>query len=694
VNATRALCLGLLLACLSLPPATAVLAQSPGKGPASSGKVTLDFKDIELADLIQTVSEMTGRNFVYDETVKGKVTIISPTQMSLQEAYDLFLTVLNVKGFTVVPSGKVNKIVPTREAKENNLPTAFEGSGSEQYVTRLIPLQNVDAALLASTVLTPLVPKTSNIAAYVPSNTLIVTDSAANIERLAKIIQELDVASALDAVEVIALDFAAAEEVAQICTQVISQVASVPKRGRSAQAAGAAIASKILPYPRTNALVVMATPDDLNTVRALVRQLDQKSPRERSHINVYYLENADAETLAKTMNEILTGIRAQTRGGRSAQAAQISPEAISITADKPTNALIINSTPEDYELIHGIISQLDIKRKQVFVEALILELGMDATKRLGVSLQGAAEVNGDGVVFGTSNLNTGPAALSSVTPTEGSGIPSLLAQTIEGILVGGLFNPITVTGIDGQEITVPAFSALIDLSKTDSDVNILSAPRLLTSDNEEAEIIVGSNVPIITSRLTNAVGSATEDASGLATSVAVERKDVALTLRFTPQVTEGNLVRLKVHQEITDISQSSVGDVNQVGPTLTKRLLRNTVLAENGKTIVLGGLIGNTHQERIVKTPLLGDIPVLGWLFKRKRVSDLKTNLLIFITPRIIKSAEDLAEVTRRSRDSMTRFRLEEMSADLPPGFVEAERGLVQGPAADDAAPEQKSGTP
>jgi len=697
VNATRFLYVGLLLASLSLPLATAAHARAAEKAAAPAGKVTLDFKDIELADLIQTVSEMTGRNFVYDETVKGKVTIISPAQMSLQEAYDLFLTVLNVKGFTIVPSGKVNKIVPTRDAKESNLPTSLEGSRGEQFVTRLIPLQNVDASLLASTVLTPLVPKTSNIVAYAPSNTLIVSDSAANIERLTSIIQELDVASALDAVEVIPLQFAAADEVAQICTQVISQVTAAPKRGRSAQAAGGPASSKVLAYPRTNALVVLATVDDMNTIKGLLEQLDQEPSRQRSHINVYYLENADAETLAKTMNEILSGIRSQAKAGRTAQAAQAAPissEAISITADKPTNALIINSTPEDYDVIRGIIGQLDIKRKQVFVEALILELGMDATKRLGVSLQGAAEVNGDGVVFGTSNLNTGPAALSGVTPAEGGSLPSLLGQTIEGILLGGLFNPITVTGIDGQEITVPAFSALIDLAKTDTDINILSAPRLLTSDNEEAEIVVGSNVPIITSRLTNAVGSATENASGLATSVAVERKDVALTLRFTPQVTEGNLVRLKVYQEITDISQSSVGDVNQVGPTLTKRLLRNTVLAENGKTVVLGGLIGNSHQERIVKTPLLGDIPVLGWLFKRKRVSDLKTNLLIFITPRIIKDASDLAEVTRRSRDSMTRFRLEEMSADLPPGFVEAERGLVSGPAGSDAAGQQKSATP
>jgi general secretion pathway protein D len=332
---------------------------------------------------------------------------------------------------------------------------------------------------------------------------------------------------------------------------------------------------------------------------------------------------------------------------------------VSITADKPTNSLIINSNPEDYEIIQQIVRQLDVKRKQVFVEALILELSMDATQRLGASLQGAVGIGDDSLVFGTSNLNSGPAGLTSLVPAAGSTVPSLLGQSIDGILLGGLFNPITVPGPDGQDITIPALSALIDVSRRDADVNILSAPRLLTSDNEEAEIIVGSNVPIITSRLTDT------GAVGLAQSVSIERKDVALTLRFTPQITEGNLVRLNVLQEITDIAATSVGNVNEVGPTLTKRLVRNTVVAENGRTIVLGGLIGDNVQETITKTPLLGDIPGIGWLFKRKNLTSRKTNLLLFITPHIIRTSEDLAGVTRRSRDAMDRFQ----SEGLTPGW-------------------------
>jgi general secretion pathway protein D len=671
----------MLMACLFLcSPGEVGAAAKETAGPAAKpasvagGKVSLDFKDIELTDLIQTISELTGKNFLYDDTVKGKVTIISPASMSLDDAYKLFLTVLNVKGYTVVPSGKVNKILPTRTAKENNLPTYVgdRGRATEQFVTRLIQLQNIDATEVANTVLAPLIPKTSSIVAYPSSNTLIITDSAANIERLVEIVRELDVPSSLDVLEVFQLEFADAEEVAKICTQVLAEAATTPRQRRRAanvQAAAGKEVSKILPYPRTNALVVLASAEDLVTVKGLIGQLDLEPSRERSHINVYYLENADAETLARTLNEILTGLRTQARTAKAATPGQtpVTTENVTISSDKPTNSLIINATPEDYEILKGIIAQLDIKRKQVFVEALILELSMDATKQLGASLQGAVQTGADSVVFGTSNLNTGPTGIASLTPASGSTVPTLLTQTIDGILLGGLFSPITVTGPDGSLVTVPALSALIDLSKTDTDVNILSAPRLLTSDNEEAEIVIGSNVPIITSRLTDTGGAGT-----LAQSVTVERKDVALTLRFTPQITEGNQVRLNVYQEITDIAQTSVGDVDQVGPTLTKRLLRNTVLAENGRTVVLGGLISSNAQQTITKVPLLGDIPLLGWLFKRKNTTEKKTNLLVFITPQIIKDASDLAQATRKAKETMDRFRQEEMNSALKTKEIES----------------------
>lgn len=665
------LCLG-----LSAPLEALAQAQTPARG---NERVSLDFRDIELADLIQTISELTGRNFIYDETVRGRATIISPDPMTLDQAYHLFLTVLSIKGFTVVPAGRVNKIVPLRDAKENNLPIMRQDERfpPDQHVTRVVQLRTADATAIATTVLAPLISKTSSVVPYPPGNALIITDNAANIERLVRIIEQLDVPTALDLMEVIRLRFADANEVSQLVNQILASGTApgitAARRTRVAQAAPGQEGSRVIPYVRTNTLVVMATEEDMLTIRRIVAQLDQRADQVHAGIYVYYLENADAETLATTLNQIVTGIRTQTRtaqprpGQAPAQPGQAAAalEEVAITADKPTNSLIINASPDDYETLQGIIRQLDTRRRQVFVEALIIELSMDATQRLGASLQGAFGVGSDGGIIGTSNLNQTQAGLGSFVPPPGSSVPSLLNQSLQGILLGGMFSSVDVRGPDGNMITVPALSALIDVSQRTGDVNILSAPRLLTSDNEEAEIIVGQNVPIITQRLTDTGGI------GLAQSVAVERQDVALTLRFTPQITEGNLVRLNVLQEITDIAPTAVGDPNQVGPTLTKRLVRNTVLAENGRTVVLGGLISDNVQETVSKVPLLGDIPGLGWLFRHKSSTNRKTNLLVFITPRIIRDADDLASVTKRSRADMDQFRedlyVPQFNIDPPP---------------------------
>lgn len=284
----------------------------------------------------------------------------------------------------------------------------------------------------------------------------------------------------------------------------------------------------------------------------------------------------------------------------------------------------------------SLISQLDIKRKQVFVEALIMELSMSAVLELGTSLQGAFEIGSDSII------------------TIGSGMPlagpttSVLSEAVKGILVGGLFNPISYS-VGGEDFTIPAISALINLSETGSDVNVLSAPRLLTSDNEEAEIIVGKNVPIITSRASSSTGDGPNIIS------AVERQDAALILRFTPQITAGNLVRMKIHQEISDVESQN----SDIGPTLTKTLLRNTIVARDGETVVLGGLFKNRVETRETKVPLLGDIPILGWLFKSTSDTEEKTSLLIFITPRVIDDSDDLSLLTRDTYSDLQLFRSE-----------------------------------
>lgn len=613
--------------------------------------ITLDFKDIELGDLIQTISALTGKNFVYDDTIRGKATIISSEKMTKDEAYQLFLTVMSIKGFTVIPTGKTHKIVATKLARESNLPTQTTSSSNDQFVTRMITLKHIDAVDIAATILAPLMPKTSNIVVYQPSNMLIISDNASNIQRLTSIIKELDVEGALHETRIVTLQYADAKETAKICNDLLASTpVKAPARAISKNVSTSTNTktSKVIAYERTNRLIITATVDDIATLEGVISKLDQQPTKEHSRINLYYLENADAETLSKTLNEILTGIKqpkkasAATSTPGSAVATAALSTNVSVTADKPTNALIVNATPEDYVVLKDIIQQLDIRRKQVYVEALIMELSMDATEALGAQLQGGIEVGSEGLI----NLS------SNSSPSGILSDPTLLSTSVGGILAGGFSKLIGIdtTGDGKNDTQVTAFSALINLSQTDSDVNILSAPRLLTSDNEEAEIVVGRNVPIITSRLTDSTGS-----ESLAQSVSVERKDVALTLKFTPQITQGNLVRLNVYQETTNIvsPENSIGSVDKVGPTFTTRKISNTVLAQDGQTVVLGGLISTAKNDTITKVPLLGDIPLLGWLFKTTKQEEIKTNLLVFITPTIIRDIDELSAITLSNRQEM-----------------------------------------
>ncbi len=615
-------------------------------------EVTLDFQNVELVDMIGTISELTGRNFVYDESVRGKVSVVSPKPVSVAEAYRLFTTVLNVKGFTIIPSGKVNKIVSIRKAKEENLPISDGRNLGEQFITRIIKLENLDATVVVDTILRPLMPKTSHVVAHAPTNTVVLTDSAANITRLVKILASLDRSWDGERMEVVQLQYAEAEETAELVLRIMEGGSTAtPVRGAKA---GTEIrkkaAGQVTPYARTNRLMLVGDESFIGAARAVIAELDEKADVGRAGVYVYYLEHAEAEGLSETLNRIISGAKQQAPGKTAEQSEDVFGEVV-VTADKPTNAVIVNATAKDNDKVAGLIRQLDIKRNQVFVEALILELSMDALLDLGASLQGAVDVGDDSIAFGTSNwVNNGDnSGVANFVPENG--VPNVLAQAVDGILLGGLFNPIT-TVVNGETVTIPALSALINLSQTDSDVNVLSAPRLLTSNNEEAEIVVGKNVPIITSKTTDNAGNPVNS---------VERQDVALTLRFTPQITEGNLVRLQVYQEISDITES-VGTVDEVGPTFKKTSLSNSIVARDGKTVVLGGLFQTDQTSSVTKVPLLGDIPLLGHLFKRTSESETKTSLLIFITPRIIRNSEDLERITRENQNSLRLYREQEGS--------------------------------
>lgn len=664
------LCFRLIVAmlCLTLSAMPGTVAAA-AQGAMDELEVTLDFQNVELVDMIETISELTGKNFVYDESVRGKVSVVSPRPVSVAEAYHLFSTVLKVKGFTIIPSGKVNKIVSVRNAKMDNLPVSDGRGVGEQYISHIMQLDNLDAATVVDTILRPLMPKTSHVVAYAPTNTVIMTDSAANIKRLTRILSRLDRSWDGDLREMVQLRYAEAEEAAALVQQILEgrSTATVSRNTKQATSVGRKISGVVIPYARTNKLMLLGDNSFIAHARRLIAEIDVKSDinHNRSGIHVYYLEHAEAEPLAETLNRIVTGSSKGSTNNKDDERKAVFGEVL-VTADKPTNALIVNATSKDYDNIQSLIRQLDIKRKQVYVEALILEVSMDAALDLGVTLGGAIETGSDSVLVGSTNSDSGI--------TDGAGYASsVLSDAVSGIMLGGLFNPITTT-VNGEELTIPALSALIDLSQTDKNVNLLSAPRLLTSDNEEAEIIVGQNVPVISS-------SSTDDSGD--TVYSIDRQDAALTLRFTPQITEGDQVRLEIYQEITAVTDS-VGDLDSVGPTFTKRLVSNSIVAEDGKTVVLGGLFQTEVTKSVTKVPLLGDIPILGNLFKSTSDEEDKTSLLIFITPKIIRDSDDMARVTRQSRINMESFKQEHGQDVLLEQIEEFEGIEVYDPTADD----------
>jgi general secretion pathway protein D len=523
----------------------------------------------------------------------------------------------------------------------------------------MLTLEHIDAADVASAIISPLMAQTGNIVVYEPSNKLIITDNAANIERFVTILRELDHPGEMQKMEVIELRYADAADTAKICNDLLESsnaTSARTRRDRKVTTSSTSSESKIIAYERANKLIAAVTDEELKLITNLIDQLDQEPTQDQSRINLYALKNADAVSLSETLNTMLTGVKAGDDKTPSAAVAKSAFEgAITISPDKPTNSLIVNATPEDYRAIEDIIRKLDIQRRQVYVEALIMELSMDATENLGLNLQGGVEVGGEGIIGGRTLPD----------PDIGSNVSSLLSSSVKGILAGGFGNMISYVDENGETRSIPAFSALLRLSKTDSDVNILSAPRLLTSDNEEAEIVVGQNVPIITSRLSD-----TGSSNGLAQSVSIERKDVALTLRITPQITDGDQVRLNIYQETTNVvdESNSVGTVNDVGPTFTTRKLSNTVLARNAQSIVLGGLIQTNRQQAETKVPFLGDIPLLGYLFRSSSDTEKKTNLLIFITPTIIESAQEMNEITADNRTEFDELR---MQMGHEPGVLE-----------------------
>jgi general secretion pathway protein D len=592
-----------------------------GNAEKSRRYITIDFENVDIHLFIKYISELTGKNFIVDRTVNGNVTIISPTKISEEEAYRVFESVLEVHGYTTVDAGAVTKILPAVEARSQNIRTFRSNiaeSAEDQMVTQLIPLKHTTPDEIKK-VLAPLVSKTSVVIAHTQSGMLIVTETLSNIQRLIAIIEAIDIAYTGEDIVVLPLEYASATTVSQVMNTLFQRTVRTTKGARPQTAL------KIVPYERINAIIVVAGPGDVERVRRLVRLLDSEMQRDSGNIHVVYLQNANA----KEMSDVLNFLPGQQAGEAAKGKAPTISQNVKIMPDEETNSLIITADRNEFNTLETVIKKLDIPRRMVYLEALILEVQTTRDFEVGVEWRFGGNFDGTsgtvvGGFAGSNNTFDLVGDIANTTlPPETSGLTFGVAGT--GIKIGG--------------ITFPDIGAILRAYKNDSDINIVSTPQILTTDNKKAEISVGENVPYITSQNTTA---SEQDYTSY------EYRDVSTKLTITPQISQGETLRLEIATEVIKLKDNTNNT-----PTTFKRTAETTVIVKNNETVVIGGIIGQDSTDSTTKVPLLGDIPVLGYLFRADSELKTQTNMFIFITPRIIKNPADLASVTLTREDQM-----------------------------------------
>lgn len=612
-------------------------AQTSAAGNADNGQryVSIDFNDVDINVFIKFIAELTGKNFIVDNRVKGKVTIISPAKISVDEAYLVFESVLEVHGFTTVDSGNVIKIVSSPEARTKSIETLTEYRSmdpEDKLVTQLVPLRYADPNTITR-LFRPLISKSSVILPYQPTNMLIITDFYSNIKRLMRILKTIDVPGVGQELTVIPLQHADAQKLVRTLSTVFQQRRRAAKKGASPDDV-----TKFVADERTNTIVVLASEDDTARVKELISRLDQEMPRGKEKIHVYYLENAVAEELAKVLQSLST--KAKPTQAKGKKEAPIVSEKTNITADKATNSLIIMAEKDDYMVLQDIIQKLDIPRAMVYIESLIMEVNIDNGFSLGTEwiAMGETDLNSDSAAVGGgfSGGETGFSNLGGLL-APAAGIATLPA----GFSMGVFSEPLKI-----GDLTFPNLSAIVQAFKKDKDVHILSTPQIMTTDNEEASITVGKNVPYLTKS-----GSSTVESYNT-----YEYKDVGITLKITPQISKDKRIRLKIAQEITKLDTAlTSGD----RPTTLKRTVDTTVIVNDKNTVVIGGLIDDSLSTTEYKVPCLGSIPGLGWAFKSLSNSREKTNLFVFLTPHVVKSPLDAKKMFDKKKEEIERIERE-----------------------------------
>jgi general secretion pathway protein D len=653
-----------------------------------NAKVTLDFVNKPVMDLIKWMAEMTGRNFILTDDIKGEITIISHRPVTVPAAYEAFLSALEQSGYTTVTVGNVTKVVASNIAAKTPIRVHQNGNipFTDNFVTQVIELDNVSVSDI-SAVVKELMSKDANVISYAPANTLILTDAATNIRKIYRIINQLDIAAPKAKLHVIAMQHSQATEIQKIIQELYGTATSGTKpasstaedrrsrrRTRLADRAGTSAGSstsvgaegkyieKIIADERTNSLIVMANDEAMKAVIELIQELDvDVDPSSRAQIHVVYLEHAKAEDISNVLSNLAqtgqrngrnTTSRASNRRRSAGPAGVASPtsarskagadgavaggataafeDGVRITSDENTNSLVIIATQDQFSILKQVIDKLDIRRKQVFVEAVVLEIASEDEMNVGLGVHMGKPGNDGSLTIASGQFNGSSMGLS--------------ADVLSGMAVGVYGQPVSIdvaSPLDGSKTTmqVPAFGIALNALQSNSSVDILSTPNILTMDNEEAKIVVGRNIPFPV--------STGRDNNGQPI-VSYQREDVAITLKVTPQINESNFVTLEVFQEVQEVEEDSQGlDANTAGFITSKRSAETTVVVRDNQTVVIGGLIGTTETEVETKVPLLGDLPLIGMLFRGRRNSARKSNMLIFLTPHIIDEPQDLEEVYR-----------------------------------------------
>ena len=584
----------------------------------------INLKNADIREFISQVSTITGRSFIIDPRVKGDVTVVSSTAMDREGIYELFLSVLQVHGFAAVPSGDVVRIVQTVLAKQSGNPNDFEeGLESQELVTRVIPVLNAPSDEMVK-VLRPLIPQYGQIAALSQPNVLIISDHASNINRLVEIVNRVDVADSLE-VSIIDLKEAWVEDIVALLEQLAPE-----QIGKSAKGPNRV---SIVASERTNSLVIKGERYTVARVKQLVSQLDVPANRSGT-IKVVRLAHSDATKMAEILNSLVKERKSGESGGMVE---------VSVQADEAINALVIRADPANMIDIMDIIDSLDVRRMQVLIEAAIVEVTADFSRQLGSEL-----------ALGSASSSTTPLGLTAPSGT--------LAQILQGLAITGQPSAPTSLGdaplIAGGRLdaTGTSFAFIIKALAANGDVNLLSTPSITTMDNEEAKIVVGQNVPFRT-------GSTVTGSQGTTNPfTTIQREDVGVTLDVTSHINSDNLVRLLIHQEVSEVDASSLSGIgSQAAADLitNKRTIDTTILVEDNEVIILGGLIRDKETQGESRVPVLGSIPGLGMLFRNRTTSTEKQNLMVFLRPTVLKNQADIAEATERKFNRVFELEIE-----------------------------------